>query len=59
MYVTVWSSTPEEARDGRLARQVLDALGHRTSLRPMSLDKQLPYVLDPGHRTQIGTWGSG
>jgi YVTN family beta-propeller protein len=59
MHVTVWSSTPEEAREGRLAKQVLDELGYRASLRLMPLDKQVPYVLDPTHRAQIGTWGFG
>jgi peptide/nickel transport system substrate-binding protein len=59
MHVTVWSSTPELAREGHLARQVLDALGYRTSLRLMPLDTQIPYVLDPSHRAQIGTWGFG
>ena len=59
MHVTVWSSTPEGAREGRLAREVLDELGYRASLRLMPLDTQVPYVLDPGHRAQIGTWGFG
>jgi peptide/nickel transport system substrate-binding protein len=59
MPVTVWSSTPENAREGRLARDVLDELGYRASLRLMPLDTQVPYVLDPSHRAQIGTWGLG
>jgi YVTN family beta-propeller protein len=59
MHVTVWSSTPELAREGRLAGQVLDELGYRASLRVMPLDKQVPYVLDPSHRAQIGTWSFG
>ena len=25
----------------------------------MPLDTQVPYVLDPSHRAQIGTWGAG
>jgi YVTN family beta-propeller protein len=59
MHVTVWSSTPEEAREGLLARQVLDELGYRASLRLMPLDTQVSYVLDPSHRAQVGTWGFG
>jgi ABC-type transport system substrate-binding protein/DNA-binding beta-propeller fold protein YncE len=59
MHVTVWSSTPEEAREGRLAKQVLDELGYRTSLRLMSLDTQVPYVVNHRNRAQIGTWGFG
>jgi peptide/nickel transport system substrate-binding protein len=59
MHVTVWSSTPEEAREGRLAKQVLDELGYRASLRLLPLDTQVPYVLDASHRAQIGTWGFG
>jgi peptide/nickel transport system substrate-binding protein len=59
MHVTVWSSNPEEAREGRLAKQVLDELGYRASLRLMPIDEQVPYVLDPRHRAQIGTWGFG
>ena len=59
MHVTVWSSTPEEAREGRYAKQVLDELGYRASLRLMPLNTQFPYVLDPSHRAQIGTWGFG
>jgi peptide/nickel transport system substrate-binding protein len=59
MHVTVWSSSPESAPEGHLARQVLDELGYRASLRLMSLDRQVRYVLDPSHRAQIGTWGLG
>ncbi len=59
MHVTVWSSTPEDAGIGQLARQVLDQLGYRASLRLLPLDTQVPYVLDPSHRAQIGTWGFG
>jgi hypothetical protein len=28
-------------------------------LRLVTLDHQVPYVLDPRHRAQIGTWGFG
>jgi len=59
MHVTVWSSTPEEAREGLLAKHVLDELGYRASLHLMPIDTQIPYVLDPSHRAQIGTWGFG
>jgi peptide/nickel transport system substrate-binding protein len=58
MPVTVWSRS-ELAREGHLARQVLDELGYRASLREMPTSKQVPYVLDPRHRAQIGTWDFG
>jgi YVTN family beta-propeller protein len=56
MRVTVWSSTPEAAPEGRLAKRVLAELGYRASLRPIPISKQVPYVLDRSHRAQIGTW---
>jgi peptide/nickel transport system substrate-binding protein len=59
MHVTVWSSTPELAREGRLAKQVLEDLGYRASLRLMSLDRYVTYVFAHPDRVQIGTWGNG
>jgi peptide/nickel transport system substrate-binding protein len=50
---------PEEAREGRLAKQVLEELGYRASLRLMSLDAQYTYVANHRNRAQIGTWGFG
>jgi peptide/nickel transport system substrate-binding protein len=60
MRVDVWAPDPEMTKQARFAVRLLDGLGYRARLRPLSFTRYWRYISDSRHKAQIGPiwWGS-